>query len=93
LVTARRIIIFNLVAAILFVTSYQFMVYFLQLLKHSQWGNLFFFIGYVPLRGVGYVLMPNFPIYIFILTFIVNAYYLIKARRTSNDQEKIVNGH
>lgn len=69
--------------AILFLLSSQFMVYFLDLIKLNQWDNLVFFIGYVPLRGVGYVLMPNFPFYVFLITFIVDCYYLIKIRRST----------
>jgi len=79
----NKILIFNLVMAVLFILSYQFMTYLFSLIfNRNYWDNLILFIGYVPLRGVGYVVMPNFPVFVFILTIVVDGYYLARLRKS-----------
>jgi hypothetical protein len=79
----NKILIFNLVMTVLFILSYQFMVLLFSIINKNSWVYLVFFIGYVPLRGVGFVLMPNFPLFIFLIIFIVDIYYLVKVRRST----------
>lgn len=80
----NKILIFNLVMAILFILSYQFMVeLFSLIINRNYWDYSVFFIGYVPLRGVGYVQMPNFPFFVFVITFIVDLYCLVKVKRST----------
>jgi len=70
--------------AILSIFAYLIMVYFFQLIKLNSWDNLVFFIGYVPLRGVGYNLMPNFPVFILIIVLAVDLYYLHRLNTKTN---------
>ena len=81
MISTNKILWFNLAMAILSFLSYLFMVYLFQLLRLNDWYNLVFFIGYVPLRGVGFILMPNFPIFVFTITIGVNAYYLNQIKK------------
>ena len=81
MVSASRILYFNIIMATLLILSSEFMIYFLNILQHNSWDNLVFFIGYVPLRGVGYILIPNFPIFVFIITISIDAYYFYKIRK------------
>jgi hypothetical protein len=89
MVTKSGILYFNIVMAILLILSSEFMIYLRNILQYNSWDNLIFFIGYVPLRVIGYVLMPNFPIFVFIIMISVDAYYFYKIRKEVKQSDSV----
>ena len=76
-----KLLVFNVAMAIIFILIYH---YTLTLLNSSQnWHYWFFGFTVSPGRGIQVIyLVFNFPLIIFLVTFLVDIYGLIKIRKS-----------
>ncbi len=85
-----NIIIVNIIMGLLLVLSSELVLIFLTG-KIVQGANIFIDFGFVDPSGYPpptvHAPLPNLPFFVFLLSLIVNIYFLIKLRRNKNQSD------